>query len=39
MDVVNAVEAQETQGWAPLIDSKRSGQSSGGAAVTRKTGT
>ena len=39
MDVVNAVEAQETQGWAPLIDSKRSGQSSGGAEVTRKTGT
>ena len=39
MEVVNTVEAPETQGWAQLMHSKDSGQSSGGAAATRKTGT
>jgi hypothetical protein len=39
MEVVNTVEAKETQGWAQLVDSKGGGRGTGGAAVTRKTGT
>jgi hypothetical protein len=39
MEVVNTVEAQETQGWTQLMESKSSGRSSGGAAATRNTGT
>ena len=39
MEVVNTVEAQETQGWAHLLESKGTGQNSGGATVRSKTGT
>jgi hypothetical protein len=39
MEVVNTVEAQETQGWAQVMESKGSGRISDGVAVTRKTGT
>ena len=39
MDVVNTVEAQDTQGWAQLTESKGRGQSSGGATVRSKIGT
>jgi hypothetical protein len=39
MEVVNTVEAQDTQGWAQLMESKGRGQSSGGATVRSRTGT
>jgi Protein of unknown function (DUF4231) len=39
MDVVNTVEAQDTQGWGHLTESRGRGQSSGGATVRSKTGT
>jgi len=39
MEVVNTVEAQETQGWTQLVDSKGSRQTPGGAVASRKTGT
>ena len=39
MDVVNTVEAQDTQGWAQLTESKARGPSSGGATVRSKPGT
>ena len=38
MDVVNTVEARETQGWTQLMDSKASRQAPGGAVVSRETG-
>jgi hypothetical protein len=39
MEVVNTVEAQDTQGWGHLTESKGRGHSSGGATVRSKTGT
>lgn len=38
MEVINAVERQETEGWARLMDSKGSRQAPGGAEVGRGTG-
>jgi hypothetical protein len=38
MEVVNTVEAQDTQGWQ-LMETKGRGQSAGGATARRKAGT
>jgi hypothetical protein len=38
MDIVNSVEAQETQGWAQLMESKGSRHGDGGAATMPKAG-
>lgn len=39
MEVVNTVEAQETQGWTQLMDSKGSRQAPGGGMASREAST